>query len=81
MEEDGLWQTKEDIRKQIEFYFGDENYKNDKFLRKMSGEDGFTLISSIAEFKKIKSLSLYTNNIYMFPVNFPFVSYALYTVA
>jgi lupus La protein len=47
------------LRKQIEFYFSDSNFPNDKFLKTQaaSNPEGFVPISTIASFKKVASLS------------------------
>lgn len=59
----------QEIRTQVEFYFGDENYptgKNprlsiadpvDKFLKKQARRDGFVPLSVVANFPKIKALT------------------------
>jgi len=50
-------ETETAIVRQVEYYFGDLNYPRDKYLRNMGGIDGYTLISSIADFAKMKTIT------------------------
>lgn len=47
------------IRKQIEFYFSDSNFRKDAFLRSAAESDpeGFVPLSVLLTFNKLKSLS------------------------
>ena len=47
------------IRKQIEFYFSDSNFRQDKFLREKASQnaDGFVPLEIIAGFNRVKSLT------------------------
>lgn len=47
------------IQKQIEFYFSDSNFRNDKFLKEKSAEDGegFVSIETLLTFNKLKALT------------------------
>jgi len=48
----------EKIRKQMEFYFGDSNLANDKFMRQlvMKGEKGYVDLEAFFQFNRIKKL-------------------------
>jgi lupus La protein len=47
------------IKKQVEFYFSDSNYRGDKFLKAASEEDpeGFVNISTLLTFNRLKALT------------------------
>ena len=47
------------IRKQVEFYFSDSNYRKDTFLKAAaeSDPDGFVAISVLLTFNRLKSLT------------------------
>lgn len=47
------------IQKQIEFYFSDSNFRNDKFLKEKAAEDGegFVSIDTLLTFNKLKALT------------------------
>ncbi|XP_022995403.1 la-related protein 1A [Cucurbita maxima] len=45
------------IVKQIEYYFSDENLKNDHYLISLMNDHGWVPISAIAEFKRVKKMS------------------------
>jgi hypothetical protein len=47
------------IKKQIEFYFSDSNYRKDTFLKAAaeSDPDGFVAISVLLTFNRLKALS------------------------
>ncbi|GAB2233709.1 hypothetical protein Droror1_Dr00002938 [Drosera rotundifolia] len=45
------------IVKQIEYYFSDENLAHDAFTKSKMDDQGWVLISIIADYKKLKSLS------------------------
>lgn len=47
------------IQKQIEFYFSDSNFRNDKFLKEKAAEDGegFVSIDVLLTFNKLKALT------------------------
>lgn len=49
----------QDIKKQVEFYFSDSNYRKDTFLKAAaeSDPDGFVAISVLLTFNRLKSLS------------------------
>ena len=44
------------ILNQVEFYFSDANYSNDKFLQKQLDSDGFVPISSLLAYKTLALL-------------------------
>lgn len=44
------------VCKQVEYYFGDDNYRHDRFLRKQEDGAGYVPLSVVCEFKKIKDL-------------------------
>ncbi len=48
------------LRKQIEYYFSDYNFRTDKFLRHKAAEDadGFVVLDVLMTFNKIKSLKV-----------------------
>ena len=48
------------LRKQIEYYFGDANFRNDKFLKGKANEDadGFVGLSVLLTFNRIKALGV-----------------------
>ncbi|CAA0805922.1 La-related protein 1A [Striga hermonthica] len=45
------------IVKQIEYYFSDENLKNDPYLISLMDSEGWVPIATIAEFKRVKRMS------------------------
>ena len=45
-----------DIKRQIEHYFGDENWSRDTFLQGLANEDGFIGIKRICEFKNMQKI-------------------------
>ena len=47
------------IRNQVEFYFSDSNFRNDKFLKEKAAEDdeGFVSIETLLTFNKLKALT------------------------
>ncbi|XP_039004700.1 la-related protein 1A-like [Hibiscus syriacus] len=45
------------IVKQIEYYFSDENLKNDRYLISLMDDFGWVSISKIADFKRVKRMS------------------------
>nr|GMD71416.1 la-related protein 1A [Ipomoea batatas] len=45
------------IIKQIEYYFSDENLQSDHYLRSLMDDQGWVPISTIADFKRVKSMS------------------------
>ncbi|CAI9106096.1 OLC1v1005157C2 [Oldenlandia corymbosa var. corymbosa] len=45
------------IVKQIEYYFSDENLKNDHYLLSLMEDQGWVPISKIADFKRVKRMS------------------------
>ncbi|KAG5517275.1 hypothetical protein RHGRI_037882 [Rhododendron griersonianum] len=45
------------ILKQIEYYFSDENLKNDRYLISLMDDKGWVPISKIADFKRVKKMS------------------------
>ena len=51
----------DDVRAQVEFYFGDANLPKDKFLKKQMAEDpdsqGWVELEVVASFKKMKALA------------------------
>lgn len=49
--------TKHFIKRQIEFYFSDNNYEKDSFLKSKEDENGFIPISVIMSFNKIKMIT------------------------
>ncbi len=53
------YSTMDSIRKQVEFYFSDSNYRKDTFLRAAaeSDPDGFVPISVLLTFNKLKQLT------------------------
>lgn len=48
---------KEAIRKQIEYYFSDENLQKDFFIRRKMDADGYLPITLIASFHRVQALS------------------------
>ena len=48
------------VRKQVEYYFSDFNFRTDKFLRHKAGEDadGFVVLDVLLTFNKIKALKV-----------------------
>ncbi|XP_031554953.1 la-related protein 1B-like [Actinia tenebrosa] len=51
------------IRKQIEYYFSEENLRKDFFLRKQMDDDGFIPIALIASFYRVQALTQDPNQI------------------
>ena len=49
---------KDFVRRQIEYYFSDENLEHDIFLRRKMDSQGFIALAVIASFNRVKSLSL-----------------------
>jgi hypothetical protein len=49
--------TKHFIKRQIEFYFSDNNYEKDSFLKSKEDENGYIPISVIMSFNKIKMIT------------------------
>ncbi|KAM5584808.1 la-related protein 1A [Rosa sericea] len=47
---------RDNIIKQIEYYFSDENLKNDKFLISLMDDQGWVPITTIADFKRVKKM-------------------------
>jgi la-related protein 1 len=50
-------QIKQFVKRQIEYYFSDENLETDIFLRRKMDTNGFIALSVIAAFNRVKSLS------------------------
>ncbi|XP_055351108.1 la-related protein 1-like [Paramacrobiotus metropolitanus] len=50
-------ELKEMIRTQIEYYFSADNLQKDFFLRRNMAEDGSVLLSLVASFQRVRSLS------------------------
>ncbi|CAD6185861.1 unnamed protein product [Caenorhabditis auriculariae] len=48
---------KDCVKKQIEYYFSDDNLQKDFFLRRKMNKDGFLPISLIASFPRVRSLT------------------------
>ncbi|XP_063876085.1 LOW QUALITY PROTEIN: la-related protein 1-like [Scylla paramamosain] len=48
---------KDKIKKQIEYYFSEENLANDIFMRRKMSKDGFIPVSLIASFNRMKQLT------------------------
>ncbi|XP_030504606.1 la-related protein 1A isoform X1 [Cannabis sativa] len=48
---------KSDLVKQIEYYFSDENLRNDRYLISVMDDQGLVPISLIAEFKRVKKMT------------------------
>lgn len=48
---------KEYIRKQVEYYFSEENLQRDFFLRRKMDREGFLPVSLIAGFHRIQALT------------------------
>lgn len=48
------------IKKQVEFYFSDSNFRKDKFLREKANADpdGFVPITVLLTFNRLKSLTM-----------------------
>ena len=46
------------LRKQLEFYFGDSNFRRDKFMQQEAGkhEEGFISIETLLTFNRLKAL-------------------------
>ena len=49
--------TKNFIRRQVEYYFSDNNYEKDSYLKSKEDENGFIPISVIMGFNKIKMIT------------------------
>ena len=49
--------TKQFIKRQIEYYFSDNNYKKDSFLKSKEDKDGYIPISILMSFNKIKMIT------------------------
>ncbi|KAI3725258.1 hypothetical protein L1987_65039 [Smallanthus sonchifolius] len=45
------------VRNQIEYYFSDQNLKTDQYLISLMDDHGWVSISTIADFKRVKSMS------------------------
>ncbi|WCJ27544.1 LA RNA-binding protein [Euphorbia peplus] len=45
------------IARQIDYYFSDENLKNDHYLRSLMDNQGWVLISVIADFNRVKKMT------------------------
>ncbi|XP_076899445.1 la-related protein 1A-like [Bidens hawaiensis] len=45
------------LRNQIEYYFSDQNLQNDRYLISLMDDQGWVPISTIADFKRVKSMS------------------------
>ena len=47
------------VKEQLEFYFGDANFRRDKFLNRTTKEssDGFVPIATLLTFNKLKELT------------------------
>ncbi|KAK4321976.1 hypothetical protein Pmani_007259 [Petrolisthes manimaculis] len=50
-------EVKEQIKKQVEYYFSDENLAKDIFMRRKMSKDGYIPVSLIASFNRMKALS------------------------
>jgi len=50
-------QIKQFVKRQIEYYFSDENLETDIFLRRKMDANGYIALSVIAAFNRVKSLS------------------------
>lgn len=48
---------KDKIKKQVEYYFSEENLANDIFMRRKMSKDGFIPVSLIASFNRMKQLT------------------------
>ncbi|XP_044511540.1 la-related protein 1A-like [Mangifera indica] len=48
---------KDSVRKQIEYYFSDENLRDDPYLISLMDGQGWVAISNIAEFRRVKKMS------------------------
>ncbi|XP_071536702.1 uncharacterized protein larp isoform X2 [Panulirus ornatus] len=49
--------VKEKIKKQVEYYFSDDNLANDIFMRRKMSKDGYIPVSLIASFNRMKQLT------------------------
>ena len=51
-------ETLDAVRKQIEYYFSDSNFRRDKFLKAKVGEDadGFVQLSVLSTFNRLKEM-------------------------
>lgn len=49
--------TRETLKNQLEFYFGDSNLRRDRFLQKSMDKEGYTIFATICNFNKMKSIS------------------------
>ncbi|XP_042857661.1 la-related protein 1B-like isoform X2 [Penaeus japonicus] len=49
--------VKEKIKKQVEYYFSDENLASDIFMRRKMSKDGYIPVSLIASFNRMKQLT------------------------
>ena len=45
------------MKRQLEFYFGDENWAKDKFLQSISDEEGWVNVNKILDFKNMKKIT------------------------
>lgn len=46
------------IKKQVEYYFSDSNFRRDKFLQSSVDQDGYVKIATLLTFNKLKSLTM-----------------------
>ena len=53
---------KKKIRTQIEYYFSNENLHKDVYFRNQMDDQGWVSLEVIAQFNRVKSLLLYTND-------------------
>merc|ERR1712028_327409 len=53
---------KKKIRTQIEYYFSNENLHKDVYFRNQRDDQGWVSLEVIAQFNRVKSLLLYTND-------------------
>jgi len=51
-------QLRQQLRKQLKYYFSRENMVNDRYLKSQMDADDYVPISIIANFKLVKSLTL-----------------------
>nr|XP_053654860.1 la-related protein 1-like isoform X2 [Cherax quadricarinatus] len=49
--------VKDKIKKQVEYYFSDDNLANDIFMRRKMSKDGYIPVSLIASFNRMKQLT------------------------
>ncbi|KAK7039130.1 La ribonucleoprotein domain member 1B, partial [Halocaridina rubra] len=49
--------VKEKIKKQVEYYFSEDNLANDIFMRRKMSKEGYIPVSLIASFNRMKQLT------------------------